>query len=229
MNMLALQTILKDMGHYTLALDGDYGPGTRKAIMSAFVAGPKTRASKEDFAAAGQLLGTKGAEVRSVWIVEAPKGPFDDLGRPTALFEPHRFFKSTQGRFPLSAWNYPKWDRSRYPATSSARYQQLLDAIGQDVDAGFMSMSYGGPQILGENFKAAGYPDPAHFAFAMAIDEGMQMRAMINFCKFNGLADELRAHNWAGFARGYNGTAYRENKYDDKLAAAFALAQKQGY
>ncbi len=45
---------------------------------------------------------------------------------------------------------------------------------------------------------------------------------MIRFIKANHLDDEIRAHNWAAFARGYNGAAYAKNAYDKKLAAAFA-------
>jgi hypothetical protein len=31
----------------------------------------------------------------------------------------------------------------------------------------------------------------------------------------------LRDKDWAGFARRYNGPAYAENKYDEKLSAAY--------
>ena len=33
--------------------------------------------------------------------------------------------------------------------------------------------------------------------------------------------DELRRHDWAGFARGYNGRNYKINQYDVKIAAAY--------
>jgi hypothetical protein len=35
-------------------------------------------------------------------------------------------------------------------------------------------------------------------------------------------ADALRQRDWAAFARGYNGPGYRANRYDAKLAQAFA-------
>jgi hypothetical protein len=44
---------------------------------------------------------------------------------------------------------------------------------------------------------------------------------MIRFIIANGLDDELRRHDWAGFARGYNGSG-QVAKYAGLLAAAFA-------
>jgi hypothetical protein len=43
---------------------------------------------------------------------------------------------------------------------------------------------------------------------------------MVNFIKANQLADPLRRHDWAAFARRYNGPGYTANSYDTKLAAA---------
>jgi len=39
-------------------------------------------------------------------------------------------------------------------------------------------------------------------------------------------AVELRKGEWAAFARGYNGTAYKLNRYDQRLAAAYARYAK---
>ena len=49
------------------------------------------------------------------------------------------------------------------------------------------------------------------------------------FLKANGLISKLQRHDWAGFARGYNGSAYAKNQYDTKLAVAYNLAKKQGW
>lgn len=35
------------------------------------------------------------------------------------------------------------------------------------------------------------------------------------------LVDELQRHDWAGFARGYNGAGYKRNNYDEKLRQAY--------
>jgi hypothetical protein len=41
-----------------------------------------------------------------------------------------------------------------------------------------------------------------------------------------GLVDELRRNDWAGFARGYNGPGYADNRYDTKLASAYSNFSK---
>ncbi|TIM18555.1 MAG: N-acetylmuramidase family protein, partial [Mesorhizobium sp.] len=49
----------------------------------------------------------------------------------------------------------------------------------------------------------------------------LQLAAAVNFIAANRLDDKLRKHDWAGFAKGYNGASYRKNAYDTRLADAF--------
>jgi peptidoglycan hydrolase-like protein with peptidoglycan-binding domain len=44
---------------------------------------------------------------------------------------------------------------------------------------------------------------------------------MGNFLTSTGLAASLQIHNWAAFARGYNGPNYAINRYDIKLNAEY--------
>lgn len=53
-------------------------------------------------------------------------------------------------------------------------------------------------------------------------DEDRHLRAMINFLLSEGLDDDLRRHDWSGFARGYNGPKYATHGYHTKLARAYA-------
>jgi hypothetical protein len=56
---------------------------------------------------------------------------------------------------------------------------------------------------------------------ACVADEENHLAMMVRFIKAKGLDDDLRRHDWAGFARGYNGAQYAKNNYDGRLAAAF--------
>jgi hypothetical protein len=56
---------------------------------------------------------------------------------------------------------------------------------------------------------------------AMMADEALQLAAAVNFIAANRLDGKLRKHDWAGFAKGYNGASYGKNVYDIRLAAAF--------
>lgn len=50
----------------------------------------------------------------------------------------------------------------------------------------------------------------------------------VSFVKRNGLDDGLIHRDWDSFARQYNGREYKENKYDTKLAAAYAFYRAVG-
>jgi hypothetical protein len=83
-----------------------------------------------------------------------------------------------------------------------------------------MSASFGGFQILGENYKAAGCATVQQFVEENFASEKNHLRHMLNFCEANGILGALRRGDWATFARAYNGAGYRQNQYDTRLAAA---------
>ncbi len=223
MDLHELQRRLARDACYAGAIDGIAGAETRAGVMKRLAIGADTPASAADVAQAAQVLGCTPAHVMAVRQVEASGSPFID-GRPTILFEPHRFSRATGGKFDHShsAVSYPRWGMRPYPATQFGRYAQLLEAMALDVDAAFASASYGAFQILGENFRACGCADPFAFACWMSTDEHAQLLAFARFVDHAGLAEPLRRGDWAAFAQGYNGTAYRANHYDQRLAAALA-------
>jgi len=72
-----------------------------------------------------------------------------------------------------------------------------------------------------DNWQLAGFATLDAFIAAMHIDEDQHLHAFVNFVKNKNLVDELQRKDWAGFALGYNGSGYKQNKYDEKLAAAY--------
>lgn len=226
MTISDLQTRLKALGLYTGDIDGKYGPMTRTALQNALARGPDTPVTQADVSRAAAALATTPAHIRTVRDVEAAGAGFAN-GLPKILFEGHIFSKLTGGRFDRTnpAISYPKWDKSKYPGTQQGRYDQLLTAVGLDVDAAFSAASYGAFQILGANYRVCGFATPFDFVMAQADTEGAQLISFINFIRGNKLDDALRNARWAEFARGYNGSAYKANQYDVKLAQAFAREQ----
>ncbi len=202
---------------------GIYGPKMRAGVMLAMTDGPDTKLSEGDFISSAGRLGVPVARLKAVKAVEASGQGFSPDGRPLILFEPHRFSKATKRAFDGRApdVSYPVWGRSKYPKTQDGRYTQLVKAVGLDVDAGFASASYGLFQILGENYKAAGFDSPYDFAVAQARDEKTQLWSFENFLRANpAMLAALQAGDWATFARLYNGPAYRQNQYDVRLKEA---------
>lgn len=222
MDMKWLQRRLAEHGCYAGEIDGDYGRLTRAGVQKALTDGPDHALTSHDVAEAAARLKINPAQIWAVYEVESTGDAFID-GRPAILFEPHRFSRATGRRFDAShpAVSYPSWNPKRYPRSQSGRWNQLLTAVGLDVDAAFASASYGGFQILGENYAICGAPSPWAFAWRQSQTEGDQLEAFVMFVENRGLAPALRTRNWAAFAKGYNGTAYARNRYDERLAAAY--------
>ena len=184
--------------------------------------GPATRMRDGDIAVAAEALGVEVAAVKAVIDVES-RGGFLADGRPKILFERHLFSRFTDKRF-----NKPPHDDIANEAPGgykggAAEYDRLTRAIALDREAALKSASWGAFQILGRNFAAAGYRDVASFCHAMCQSESNQLAAFVGFVRANNLAAALQRHDWAGFAHGYNGPNYTINRYDEKLAAAYAF------
>ena len=184
-------------------------------------AGSATPLTDADIEAAAKKIGCQVAAVRAVIAVESGGGFLAD-GRPKILFERHYFSRLTKGKFNASHpdISHPKWGGY---GKSSSQYDRLARAIRLDRDAALRSASWGAFQIMGDNCKMCGFNAAEEFVTAMVSGSAAQLDAFINFIRKSGLDDEMVRCNWAAFARGYNGPAYRENNYDTRLAAAFQL------
>ena len=177
--------------------------------------------SNTDYTRAGNLLNVEIAAIRAVVEVETAGSGFLSDGRPKILFERHWFYQISA--LPLSK-THPHLSNSKPGGYlgGSNEWVRLNDAIKLDRIPALKSASWGLGQVMGFNHKIAGYSDIEEFVNAMHHSEGKHLEAMMNFIKSQNLDKALRSRDWAAFARGYNGPAYRRNKYDEKLAAAYA-------
>lgn len=227
MDVRELQGRLAASGRYSGAIDGMYGTQTRAGVLAAMTDGPDTKLQPKDIAACAQRLEVEGAAIDAFASVETAGSGFSE-GRPTILFEGPVFSRLTGHKFDGSygSVSWPKFDRTRYPASQAQRWSQLVYAAGLDIDAAFSSASYGRFQIMGENFKACGFNTPFDFAERMAQDEVGQLLAFERFITSSGLVPALKARDWDALARGYNGPSYKLNNYADKLASAYLEASR---
>ena len=188
---------------------------------------PDQRIEDIDLPRIGAEIGVGEDEIHALIDVEASGSGADKKGRLKALYEPHKAYKLSSGetrkKLVAAGLAYPKWGEKKYPADS---YPRILKAMEIDEDVALMATSWGLPQILGENYELAGYDSVQGMVLAFQEDEDNQLEAMISFVKETGLADELRRHEWAAFARGYNGPGYAKNRYDVKLRDAYAKWQR---
>lgn len=89
-------------------------------------------------------------------------------------------------------------------------------------EAALCSASYGLFQIMGFHATSLGFTSAEEFVNFMDKSEANQLEAFGRFLKKNNLVNYLKKKDWAGFAKRYNGPGYKQNKYDTKMANAYA-------
>ena len=183
--------------------------------------------SGADIAAAAAELGVEAAALMAVKAVESgPYGSFLDDGRPPILFERHIFHRQTGGRF-ASHPDISHKSAGNYGKGGAHQYTRLERAMKLDRQAALEAASWGAFQILGRNWAMLGY-DSVDDLVASTMSARGQLDGLVRYIRATDLDDELRTHNWAGFARGYNGPNYHRNKYHTKLQAAYEAARRDG-
>lgn len=246
---------LPDLADLFVVLRRFYGPIKDDDLIAAvdawFYGKPIPRSTKledGDFLAASVRLGVPVYKLRAVDEVESAggglepgradiialdgPGGFIDGDLPKILFEAHKFHKWTNGKFDKSNPDIssPKWDRSLYKG-GQAEWGRLWKAMQLDREAALKSASWGRYQILGENYKLAGFATVEAFVAAMQSGEAAHLEAFCSFVEKSGLKDELakisdNPKDCEAFAAGYNGPAFQSGDYDGKLARAVAKWRK---
>ena len=182
---------------------------------------------KPDFKAAAVVLGVTEAHIRAVDIVESAGAGFDANQRIKLLFEPHKFRDHTGAKFDQShSWLSHKYDAARNRISYKRNQHEVFtEASALDQDSAIKACSWGRYQILGEHYKALGFESPQEFLQQNLMSEQQQLLIFCSFIKVNPqIHAALKACDWPGFARRYNGPAYAANSYDVKLQAAYKVA-----
>jgi hypothetical protein len=185
--------------------------------------------SSSALASAAADLGCSLPALQAVVDVESAGRGFLSDGRVKCLFEGHVFWKYTRGRYEHThpSLCYQKWTKEHYArgATADERGDGELERLELAAElnrtAALMSASYGAFQLMGFNFALCGYTSVGAFYDAMCQGAEKQLRAFCEYIEHVGLADELRERRWGDFARKYNGSGFRANRYDEKLALAY--------
>lgn len=166
-------------------------------------------------------MGIIAAELWAVLNVETRGCGFLPDKRPFILYERHIFSRETGHKFDASYPDISNKQPGGYGPGGAAQYQRLERALELDSNAALRSASWGIGQVMGFNAEIAGYSDVEEMVTAMTASENDQLLAMSGEIITNGLHKALHAHDWAKFAKGYNGPEYAKNKYDSRLEAAY--------
>lgn len=182
-----------------------------------------------DIKAVAQTMGLEPETLLAVVEVESGGKAYtriDDRDLPLIRWEGHYFYRLLAGtkraeavRRGLAAERY---GIVKNTASQAGRYALLERAKAIDEDAALASCSWGVGQVMGANWEWLGYPGVKAMVDEAMSGVGGQVLLMTRFIDKAGLRDELERHDWAGFARRYNGPGYRAYKYDERMARAYA-------
>jgi hypothetical protein len=187
---------------------------------------PEGRITDTDIERAAQEIGIEPRAMKAVIAVEAAGSGFFPNGKPKILFEAQWFGLFTDDKYNFSHPDISlrAWDPNQYIG-GEKEWDRLEKAAQLDKEAAYKAASYGLGQIMGFHYERLGYADVFSFAEDMHRSEGDQLLAMAKFIGLHPvMVEALKTKNWAKFAHAYNGEGYRTNRYDEKLAEAYAAA-----
>jgi hypothetical protein len=202
-----------------------------KAALSALLSNSHAPAlTEDDYAEAAKRLNVPIGHMKGSKKIEAPRGAFDDHGRPTLLYERHVFARNTD---PKGCFNddHPSlsasvgYGKGGYGAFSG-QFDRLAAACALDPEAAFRACSWGAFQVLGENAEYIGYTSAFEMVISLTTGEAAHLESYVKFIEKKGLQDELRAckpgdpNSCIPFVRAYNGEDFRAFNYHVKFAGA---------
>lgn len=186
--------------------------------------------SQQAFARVAARLRCEVAAIKAVSLVEAgPEGAFLSTDEPTLLFEPHIFSRLTNRKYdgyrmPGVALDWGILSRHKWmPGTygpMSKQHARMDAAARLDRNAALQSASWGLFQIMGMNYKSAGFLRLQDFVNAMyaSADDHLEAFANLILTMDVRLAPALRDKDWPTFSRIYNGSGYKTTKHHVRMA-----------
>lgn len=189
------------------------------------------RLTEDDFRMAAEELGIDVPAIKAVVEIEAGKSHngFSAPGRPIINFDVSMFkrFASRSGvNIAKYAKSHPVVFQSpqirKYGSQQAAQHARLEAAYTIDRKSAIQGTFWGMFQIGGFNWKKCGASSMDEFVELMSSSEHNQLELFVRFIENSGLAQHLRAKDWASFARGYNGPSYARRGYHTRLANAYA-------
>lgn len=187
--------------------------------------------TENEIAAAAKAMGVKWSRLHGVMEVEAsftrPGQGFDRFKRPKMLFEPHHFYRALRIRKPGSLAPAVSMDLARTgqpPHSWYGRksYARLVKALELDETSALLACSWGFGQVMGFNWKIAGFSSVQDMVFQCMDSEAAHLQAMCGYIRHvPACLNGLRTGNAASFAKGYNGANYAAGGYHTKIAVAW--------
>ena len=184
----------------------------------------------DDYVSAADSLGCEVAAIQAVVEVEAgvnQRGLWE-RGKPLVAFSASLFRSQARKRgidLDKYAKEYPEVFSApqikKYGSYEAAQYARLQQAMAIDSVGAISSAYWGMFQIMGDNWRFCGCESIDEFVERMSTSEREQLDMFVAFLRSTGIDQYLRAHQWAKFARKYNGPSYARRGYHTKLEGAY--------
>ncbi|MCM1337095.1 MAG: N-acetylmuramidase family protein [Candidatus Amulumruptor caecigallinarius] len=190
-----------------------------------------SRLTEEDYREVAEKLGVETAAMKAVVDIEAGKTHegFFAPGMPLINFDFSMFTRFAK-RNGVNLAGYRKShplvftspQTRKYGSRQRAQHARLNAARAIDERTAIEGTFWGMFQIGGFNWRKCGASSITDFVDRMSRSERDQLELFAAFLKSTGLDKQLRAKNWAAFARGYNGPSYASRGYHTRMASAYA-------
>lgn len=159
--------------------------------------------------------------------------PFENDGKtPRFLFERHKFYSELKAHQPgklnkaiAAGLAIPKWSRKtqyKDQGTSAGRMAVIAKARAIDEEVANRAASWGLGQTMGFNAERLGYESATAMVAILSKGIDAQIDSLAREIKKSNLGRHLIDKDFAKFARGYNGSGYKQNSYDTRMKAAEA-------
>lgn len=144
---------------------------------------------------------------------------------PLIRFEGHYFYRllpnSKRNKAVVRGLAHSRAGRVKNPLRQANRWKLLNRASSIDRVAALSSCSWGCGQVMGAHWRWLGFGSVDGLVFEARDGASGQIRLMMRYIKKARLISKLQNHDWAGFARAYNGPAYAKYKYHTKMRNAY--------
>jgi hypothetical protein len=183
--------------------------------------------------AAANAHGWPASALLAVVECETSGKPFEqDNHTPTLLFERHKFYSELQAHQPsklksaiAAGLAIPKWSRKtqyKDQGTSAGRLAVIAKARQIDEEVANRAASWGLGQTMGFNAERLKYENATAMVAELSKGIAEQIDALCPRDQAPKLDRFLIAKDFAAFAKGYNGSGYKQNHYDTRMLAADA-------